>query len=171
GRAMLKLGYGRLGLGEEGMERDYPALLEAYGQRLDVFTRLYPGAVAAVEALVAAGYAVGICTNKPEAMAEALLQSLGIRSLFGSLIGADTLATRKPDPAPYLAAVERAGGAVEHSILIGDTETDLKTARAVGVPCALVTFGPDGRGVAEMQPEALLDDFGGLSALVARHIG
>ncbi|MEJ2023384.1 MAG: HAD-IA family hydrolase [Maritimibacter sp.] len=120
---------------------------------------------------VAAGYAVGICTNKPEAMAEALLQSLGIRSLFGSLIGADTLATRKPDPAPYLAAVERAGGAVEHSILIGDTETDLKTARAVGVPCALVTFGPDGRGVAEMQPEALLDDFGGLSALVARHIG
>ncbi|MEJ1990534.1 MAG: HAD-IA family hydrolase [Maritimibacter sp.] len=171
GRAMLKLGYGRLGLGEEGMERDYPALLEAYGQRLDVFTRLYPGAVAAVEALVAAGYAVGICTNKPEAMAEALLQSLGIRSLFGSLIGADTLATRKPDPAPYLAAVERAGGVVDHSILIGDPETDLQTARAVGVPCALVTFGPDGRGVAEMQPEALLDDFGGLSALVARHIG
>ncbi len=171
GRAMLKLGYARLGLGEDGMERDYPALLGAYEQRLDVFTRAYPGAVAAVEALIAAGYAVGICTNKPEAMAEALLQSLGIRSLFGSLIGADTLATRKPDPAPYLAAVERAGGAVEHSILIGDTETDRATARAVGVPCVLVTFGPDGREVDALEPEALLDHFDDLARVVAHLIG
>ena len=60
--------------------------------------------------LRAAGYATAICTNKPEGLAETLTRRLGIRDLFGSLIGADTLLTRKPDPAPYLAAVHQAGG-------------------------------------------------------------
>ena len=69
---------------------------------------------------------------------------------------ADTLPVRKPDPAPYRLSVERAGGRVERSILIGDTETDRKTGLAAGVPVALVTFGPEGQGVARLAPEALL---------------
>ena len=93
-----------------------------------------------------------------------------MRDLFGSLVGADTLAVRKPDPAPYRAAVQRAGGGAR-SMLIGDTETDRETARAAGVPCVRVTFGPDGRSVADLAPEALLDRFEDLPALVARLLG
>jgi len=96
---------------------------------------------------------------------------LGVRDLFGSLVGADTLPVRKPDPAPYRAAVERAGGAVAASVLIGDTVTDRDTARAAGVPCALVTFGPDGQAVARLQPEALLDGYEALAEVVSRLIG
>jgi phosphoglycolate phosphatase len=64
--------------------------------------------------------------------------------------------------------VRRVGGAVARSMLIGDTETDRKTGLAVGVPVALVTFGPEGQGVARLQPEALLDSFDDLPALAAR---
>lgn len=167
GRAMLTLSLERLGhdAPEAEVERGYPILLDAYGQALDVHTALYPGAVAAVNALRADGMRVGVCTNKPEGLAETLLQRLGVRDLFGSLIGADTLPTRKPDPAPYRAAVERAGGDVARSLLVGDTITDRETARAAGVPSVLVTFGPLGQGVADLEPEALLDHFDDMPAL------
>ncbi|MBC6438254.1 MAG: HAD-IA family hydrolase [Rhodobacteraceae bacterium] len=169
GRAMLTLGFERLGLAAPKAEIDrcYPVLLEAYGTSIDRYTTLYPGAVEAVIRLQAAGAAVGICTNKPDHLAEALLTRLGIRNLFSSMIGAHTLFTRKPDAAPYLAAVTRAGGHPSRSVLIGDTETDRNTARAAGVPCILVAFGPSGRAVANLAPEALLDHYDDLDRVLA----
>ncbi len=169
GRAMLKLGFSRVpGFGEAEIARQYPVLLAAYAEGIDRETRLYPGAVEAVEALRRAGFAVGICTNKPGGLSETLLTRLGIRDLFASLVAADTLPVRKPDPAPYLAAVERAGGTVSRSFLLGDTETDLKTSRAAGVPSVLVTFGPEGKGIARLEPDALLGHFDELPALAER---
>lgn len=172
GRAMLRLGFTRLGwVDEAAVDAQYPVLLRAYADAIDVHTTLYPGAVEAVEALRSGGFAVSICTNKPEDLAQDLTRRLGIRDLFGALIGADTLPTRKPDPAPYIAAVEQAGGTVARSMLIGDTDTDRKTGLAVGVPVALVTFGPEGRAIERLQPEALLDDYRDLPALAQRLLG
>lgn len=173
GRAMLRLGFSRLDLPwtEAEVDRQYPNLLTAYARDIDTHTRLYPGAVAAVEALRRLGFATAICTNKPEALAETLLTRLGVRDLFGALVGADTLPTRKPDPAPYIAAVERAGGSVQRSMLIGDTETDRKTGLAVGIPVALVTFGPDGQEVVALRPEALLHHFDDLPDLAQQILG
>ena len=170
GRAMLRLGFTRLGLdwSEADVDAAYPRLLDAYAGAIAVHTRLYPGATAAVEALRRQGFAVSVCTNKPEALAEALLRDLGVRELFGALVGADTLPVRKPDAAPYRAAVERAGGLVGRSMLVGDTETDAKTGVAAGVPVALVTFGPEGRGVERFDPAALLERFEDLPALADR---
>lgn len=173
GRAMLRLGFSRLGRdwGEADVDVAYPVLLEAYRQAIAVHTRLYPGAMEAVEALKSAGFAVSICTNKPEVLAEELLQRLGVRGAFGALVGADTLPVRKPDPAPYVAAVERAGGLVGRSMLVGDTETDAKTGLAAGVPVALVTFGPEGRGVERFRPAALLERFEDLPGLAESLLG
>lgn len=169
GRAMLRLGFSRLGAVDEAMvERQYPCLLTHYAQAIAVHTTLYPGVVTAIERLKSAGYIVTICTNKPAALAENLTRQLGIRDLFGALIGADTLPTRKPDPAPYIAAVEQAGGDPARSLLIGDTITDRDTARAVGVPIVLVRFGPEGAGVARLEPDALLHHYDDLPALVDR---
>lgn len=170
-RAMLRLGFDRLGLGEAGIDAQFPLFLAHYGDNIDVFTKLYPGAEAAVEGLLAAGYKLGICTNKPEGLAELLMTRLGVRGLFQSLIGADTLPVRKPDPQPYLAAVDRAGGVVAQSLLVGDTVTDRETARAAGVPSVLVTFGPDGSDVAALAPEAFLDNYADLAGIVAPLIG
>lgn len=170
GRAMLKLGFERLDYSDVGVAiaEQYPILLKAYGANIDTHTVLYDGAMEAVEGLKSMGYLVSICTNKPEGLAQELLVRLGIRDAFGALIGADTLPTRKPDVAPYVAAVEQAGGAVERSLLIGDTITDRDTARAAGVPIVLVGFGPSGSDVSSLKPDAMLDHYRDLPDLVSQ---
>ncbi len=170
GRAMLRLGFSRLRMdwSEADVDASYPVLLEAYRGGIATHTQLYPGAMEAVEALRGRGFAVSVCTNKPEGLAELLLTALGVRGAFGALVGADTFPVRKPDPLPYRAAVERAGGAVGRSMLVGDTETDAKTGVAAGVPVALVTFGPEGAGVSRFNPAALVDRFEELPGLAER---
>ncbi len=173
GRAMLRLGFSRLeGAWCEGdVDGEYPKFLESYGENIDRETRLYSGARAAVERLRADGYACAICTNKPEGFARELLRRLDVLNLFGALIGADTLPQRKPDPLAYRAAVEGAGGKVTVSCLIGDTETDVQTARAAGVPIVLVKFGPEGDAIARLDPDALLGGYEDLQDVVAGLIG
>ena len=126
---------------------------------IDRHTTLYPGVLPALLRLNALGWHCGICTNKPVGLAEELVTRLGIRGQFDSLIGADSLAVRKPDPMPYIEAVRRAGGLLSRSVLIGDTVTDRDTARAAGVPVVLVSFGPGGRSVADLAPDGLLNHF------------
>lgn len=171
GRAMLRAGYARLPadtlLPPGAEEEDYPRLLRHYGDAIATHTRLYPGALAALDRLAADGHRLAVCTNKPAALAEVLLRELGVRDRFAAMIGADTLPVRKPDPRPYRAAVEGAGGAVSRSFLVGDTETDRKTASAAGVRVALVAFGPEGEGLARLAPEAMLAHFDDLPALAA----
>ena len=141
GRSMLRLGLSRLGPVDEGeVDRGYEPLLDAYGGAVCRHTTFYPGAREAVAALRADGYAVGICTNKPEALALALMAALGAEAAFDSLVGADTLPVRKPDPAPFREAVARAGGHPSRAVMVGDTRTDHDTARAAGVPFLL--YGP-----------------------------
>jgi phosphoglycolate phosphatase len=172
GRAMLRLGFARTGQGGEAeVDAAYPGFLIRYSEDLVTHSRFYPGALAAVERLRRAGDRVAICTNKPEALTLDLLDGLGVSHLFDAIIGADTLPTRKPDPAPYRAAVERAGGALARSMMVGDTDTDLATARAAGVPCALVTFGPGAEAAAALAPEARLGSFDALDALVEALLG
>lgn len=167
GRAMLRAGLARTGALDAGeVERQYPRLLDYYAGALCVQTHLYPGAMEAVERLKADGYAVGICTNKPEGLAQALLVELGVRSAFGALIGADTLPVRKPDPEPLRETVRRLGRDPARTCLIGDTDTDRMTARAAGVPSVLVTFSATGRAVHELEPEATIDHFDELSDVI-----
>lgn len=166
GRAMLRLGLSRLGAWTEAqVDAGYPALLAAYEGDICRQTYLYPGAMEAVQALKDAGFRTGICTNKPVRLAEILLQKLGVLDQFGALVGSGTLPVAKPDPAPYRLTVERAGGDVARSILIGDTETDRKTGLAAGVPVVLVTFGPEGERVARFAPEAMIGHFDELPGL------
>ena len=173
GKAMLTLGMERLGRAGDmaEVERQYPLLLEAYAGAIDTHTTLYPGAMEAVAMLADSGYRVAICTNKPERLAAMLLDRLGVSGAFGAMIGADTLPVRKPDPEPLREAVRRAGGVPERALLVGDTVTDRETSRAAGVPSVLVTFGPTGMSVAELEPEALIGHFDELPGVCDRLLG
>lgn len=171
GRAMLTLGFSRVdGVADDEVTRQYPILLKAYAQDICRHTVMYPGAMDAVMQLKSDGYAVGIATNKPEALADTLLRELGVRDDFASLIGADTLPVRKPDPAHHFEAVRRAGGDPKRSLLVGDTATDRDTSRNAGVPSVLVTFGPGRHDVLALDPEATIDDFRQLHGVVAKLI-
>lgn len=172
GRAMLSHGLQRAGVQDAAViDEYYPVLLDAYSASISLHTTLYPGAMLAVENLKSAGYGVGICTNKPEHLAEQLLRNLGVRDVFAALVGADTLPVRKPDPEPLREAARRAGGDPALTILIGDSDTDRNTAAAAGVPSVLVTFGLSGENMADLKPEGLLHHFDDLPDLVAQLIG
>ena len=173
GRAMLRLGMGRLGRVEDEATIDayYPKLLAAYAQDIDSRTVMYPGAMDAVAVLKSAGYRTAICTNKPEGLAHELLTRLGVRDAFDAMLGADSLNVRKPDPEHLRETVRRAGGNLAVSVLIGDTDTDRKTAHNAGVPCVLVTFGPAGGDMAALEPQALLHDYADLPALISELLG
>jgi len=167
GRSMLRLGFSRSGDVDEGqVDAGYQPLLDAYDGSIAVHTAFYPGALDAVRRLRARGDAVAICTNKPEALAIKLMAQLGASDLFDALVGADTLPVCKPDPEHLRETIRRAGGDPARTVLIGDSDTDRNTAAAAAVPCVLVTFAPAGQSVAELLPEALLDDYADLDGIL-----
>ncbi|MGZ9810439.1 HAD-IA family hydrolase [Pseudoroseicyclus sp. H15] len=166
-KAMLRLGFSRVeGYGDEAVEREYPLLLDAYGENICVGSRLYPGAVEAAAELRGRGYTLAICTNKPEGLAVKLMQALGEFETFGPIIGADTLPSRKPDPAPFFEAIARAGGARGRACLVGDSVTDRETARAAGAPSLLVAFGPAADEMPGLEPAALVPSYADLPNIV-----
>jgi phosphoglycolate phosphatase len=166
GRALLRAGLERAHGDTGEADRLYPRLLEMYAAALAVHTRLYDGARAALERLAADGWKLGICTNKPERLALLLIEELGLARHFAALLGADSLPVRKPDPRHLLETIARAGGVPGRSVLVGDTVTDRDAARAAGVPCVLVGFGPAGGAVAALTPEAVVAHYDELPALL-----
>ncbi len=168
GRAMLMKGSELLeqGWDESDVRRHYPRLLEYYGENIDRHTTIYDGVEEALDELSARGWVLGVCTNKPSGLAETLLQKLNLRDRFASMIGADTLPVRKPDPKPLFAAIDGAGGDRARSVLIGDTITDAKTGENAEIPVVLVAFGPEGEAVERFDPAALLEHYSDLPDLL-----
>ena len=167
GRAMLELGCQKIGLNDEQfIKQQYPILLSAYSKSLDKHTQFFPYALDSIRKLQLLGVNSAICTNKPFALAEELMVRLGARHLFQELIGSDTLSSKKPDPAPFIAAVTGSGGSVEQSLMVGDTSTDFDTAKAVGVPIIMVDFGFAGFDFSASKPDAILKSFLDLPEIV-----
>ena len=165
GRAMLSLGLSRVDdLDQAVIDRYYPRLLEAYDQSIAKHSYLFPSVRQVIQQLNNAGFLLGICTNKPEALAEKLMHALKFRAPFLSLIGADTVSSRKPNPMPFFEAVYRVGGIPERSCLVGDSVTDFDTACAAGVPSILVDFGFATQDLAMLQPVSLITHFDQLEA-------
>ncbi|MGI9420021.1 MAG: phosphoglycolate phosphatase [Geminicoccaceae bacterium] len=124
---------------------DIDALFHRYLQRYAAeparSSRPYPGMVETLETLSQIGMHLGVCTNKPQLPTDRLLARLGLGARFGAVIGGDALPVKKPDPAHLSAVLARLDVDPGRAALIGDSVTDLKTARAAGVPCVLVSFG------------------------------
>lgn len=102
---------------------------------------IYEDAIGLVEALRDAGFKTAICTNKPQKLADLLLQKLGIFKHFDAICGADYFAFRKPDPRHLIETIKVAGGNVSRAILFGDSQTDFDTANSANIPVVGVTFG------------------------------
>ena len=143
GRSMIRYGFSSEGISytEEDVTRIYPKLLGHYDKTLDKNSFLYDGIKNVLKRLKSEGWALGVCTNKPELQANTLLTKLEIRSYFDSFVGSDTIGVAKPRPEPLYAAIDRAGGEKSLSVLIGDTKTDRDTAKAAKVKSVLVNYG------------------------------
>ena len=173
-RAMIRRSLSLAGRPQDGpdevalADRLYPDLLEAYGAALAIETSLYDGVERCLDRLEGDGWRIGVCTNKPEGLALGVLEALGIRHRFPAILGADTLPVRKPDPLHLTETVRRIGADPARAIMIGDTVTDLTTARRAGVPCILTTFGFAAEPLDTLAPDAIVDHFDQLPDLCER---
>jgi phosphoglycolate phosphatase len=122
-------------------------------------TRLYPGVDEALTAFARAGWRQAVCTNKIESLARLLITKLGIAERFAFICGQDTFEIGKPDAAPLLKTIAASGGAKERAIMVGDSETDIETARAAGVPVIAVDFGYADVPVKELGPDRVISHF------------
>jgi phosphoglycolate phosphatase len=109
---------------------------------------------------------MGVCTNKPLGPTHAALAHFGWQGLFASVIGGDSLAARKPDPAPLLASVAALGGGP--AVYVGDSEVDGETAERAGVPFLLFTEGYRKAEVAAIPHRAAFADWSALPDLAQK---
>jgi phosphoglycolate phosphatase len=144
----------------------YPRYREAYFPRATQFTRLFPGALEVLERFRQQGIALGVCTNKPEAIARIILESLEVAPFFGAVIGGDTLDVKKPDPGPVLAGLVKLGCDPSDGLVVGDSAADADAARAAGVPVILVTFGYTRTPVQELANDGIAESFSALPGAI-----
>jgi phosphoglycolate phosphatase len=165
-RALLRRGLAATGdASEQLVEAGFPLFVDYYLDHICIGTRPYDGLEAALDALKAKGVRLALCTNKAEKLTFALLDALGWRDRFDAVVGGDTLAVRKPDPAPLREAVARAGGG--RAAFVGDSIIDADTARAAGLPFIAVSFGFSDRPIEALGADAVIDDYRQLSAALA----
>lgn len=135
-------------------------------------TRPYPGVPDMLDRLRAAGRPMGVCTNKPQAATHQVLSGLEMADYFGAVVGGDTLAVRKPDPAPLMRVLALLGADPDRAVYVGDSETDAATAKAAGMVFALYTGGYRKTPVQDLPHDLAFDRFEDLSGwLAARAAG
>jgi phosphoglycolate phosphatase len=142
-RTLLRRGLEASGGIPAGVELDllYARFLERYTADPARRSRVHDGVVPVLRGLTARAVRLGVCTNKAQAPTDRLLSALGLDEFFEAVVGGDAVPAKKPDAGHLRAVLERLGAAPARAVMVGDSGHDLLAARALGVPCILVSFG------------------------------
>ena len=152
---------------ESDFERAYPVFLDLYTDNTSKRSVLYRGVREGLEYLQAAGYPLGCVTNKAERFTVPLLQTLGVYDVFAIVISGDILPYRKPHPAPLLHAAEFFGVEPASALMVGDSVSDVKAARAAGFMIACVPYGYNhGEDIRGAKPDLLIDTLADLRTVL-----
>lgn len=150
------------------VDRLFADYLVHYEAHIADTSRPFPGVAEALDACAGDGWTLAVCTNKPEALSRLLLDALDLSSRFAAICGADTFAERKPSPIALSGTIQRAGGDPTRSVMIGNSKTDIDTARATGIPVIGVDFGYTPVPIAELGPDLVISHFNELTAALSR---
>lgn len=169
GRALIQRGFAASGreLSPEKLEVLFGDFLAHYNAHIADHTELYPGVEAALAAFARDGWRQAVCTNKMEGSARLLIETLGVADRFAFICGQDTFGVGKPDPKPLLGTIAASGGIRARAVMVGDSVTDIKTARAAGLPVIAVDFGYTDVPVSELGPDRVISHFDQLAAACA----
>src|SRR5712691_3457088 len=150
-------------LAAQGRKLDTPAVdglvkgfIDHYAAHIADRSRAFPGLEAALDELAAGGCRFAVCTNKLEWLSVRLLDALGLSNRFAAICGGDTFGLQKPHPELLRRTIARAGGHCDHAVMVGDSITDIATARAAGVPVVAVDYGYTETPVAEFAPDRVV---------------
>lgn len=153
-------------LSEDVRLRLHKQFLEIYEAHLTDETRPFDGVLDLLDALKADDWIMAVCTNKYEGMSKKLLRQLSMDHYFAAICGSDTFPVRKPDPKHLLGTIEMAGGNTNKAIMVGDSETDTKTAKAADIPVIGVTFGYTQIAMKDLKPTKLVSHFNEMKPII-----
>ncbi len=143
---------------DEEFERAYPIFLDLYAENTSKRSCLYPGVREGLDYLKSQGYRLGCVTNKAAQFTLPLLKDLGVYDDFGIVISGDTLPVKKPDPGPLLHAAKHFGVKPEDALMIGDSVSDVKAARAAGFQIVCMSYGYNhGEDIRDYGPDLVAD--------------
>jgi len=162
------------GLASEGrarpaadIDRLFKDFIAYYADHVADRSRAFPGVVEALDTLAARGCRFAVCTNKLEWLSVRLLKALGLADRFVTICGQDTFAVQKPHPDALHGTLRRAGGTLSRAVMVGDSETDIATARAAGMPVIAVDFGYTEIPVSQLRPDRIISHFNDLPDSIA----
>jgi phosphoglycolate phosphatase len=158
--------------GEPASAERLPGLFDAfiahYRAHIADESRPFPGVEATLARFAREDARMGVLTNKPQELAAPLLDKLDLTKFFGAIHGAGRFSYSKPDARVFHHVVDELGGAGSGTIMIGDSTTDVATARAAGVPVVLLSYGYTPEPVETLGADAVTGCFADLPAIIAR---
>ena len=168
--AMITKGFAHHGLAPERPEIDahFERFIAYYTDNIAATSHVFPGLEDALTTLHMRGARLAVCTNKRADMSRLLLRDLRLLDRFMALAGRDTFPVCKPHPDHLIGAIRMAGGDPSRAIMVGDSGTDIDTAKAAGVPVVAVTFGYTDVSVRELSPDAVIDHYDELIPAIER---
>jgi phosphoglycolate phosphatase len=157
-RAMIEAALALSGI-EDDVDRLLATFLVYYEANIAAESRPFPGAETALERFKSSGVLLAICTNKREQLSRKLLEAIELDGFFHAIAGRDTFPVSKPDPGHLTGAIKLAGGDPANAVMVGDSVTDIETAKAASIPSILVGFGYGPLPPAGLVPDAVIDSF------------
>jgi len=144
----------------------YTPFIAHYAAHIADRSRPFPHLEATLDRLAEEGHRLAVCTNKLEWLSKRLLEALRLADRFGAICGQDTFGVQKPDARIFQLTVERAGGDPTRAIMVGDSGTDISTARAANAPVVAVDFGYTDVPIASLDPDRIISSFAQLPAQI-----
>ena len=160
----LKL-QGRM-LADGVIDRLFEGFIDHYAAHVADRSKPFPGIDAALDRLAERGCRLAVCTNKLERLSRLLLEALGLTPRFATICGQDTFGMQKPDPEILRRTIQAAGGTLQRAVMVGDSGTDIATARVAGVPIVAVDFGYSETPVRDLRPDRVISHFNELADAV-----
>lgn len=157
-------------LSQEELNPVYADFLRHYEDNIPGKSETFPGVLESISAFQEAGYITAICTNKLEHLARRLLEGMGIAHLFAAICGADTFEHRKPHPSHLMNTIAMAGGDPDRCVMIGDSRTDIDTAKNAGIPVVAVDFGYTDQPVHVFEPSKVISHYDELTVDLAERL-
>ncbi|MCU4182128.1 HAD family hydrolase [Bosea sp. BH3] len=169
-RALIERGFKVSGrpLDAETLERLFQDFLVIYAEDATSHSYLFDGVLGALDALAGDGYALAVCTNKPILHTRLILAHFGIDGRFAAVAGRDSFPFFKPDPRHLTLTIEAAKADPKRAVMIGDSRTDIVTARSAGIPSICVPFGYTDAPIETLEPDFIIQHFDELPAAVER---
>jgi len=141
------------------VDRLYAAFIDYYAGHVADQSHPFPGVESALDELSERGFRFAVCTNKLEWLSLRLLDTLGLSARFDAICGQDTFGVQKPNPEVLHKTIAKARGSADRAVMVGDSATDIATARAADVPVIAVDFGYTDTPVAKLNPDRVISHF------------